>query len=419
MSIALLLILIIYQIIIAAWMLFVMLYPVTDSLVRGSYYFFGLILEVHFDLERTGKKYMKIKIAENIKTLRKQHSFTQEQLSEALGVTVSAVYKWESGQSVPEVKMLMELADLFEISVDTLLGYDRQNENIENRIKRIQQFIVERDFDEALIEAKKALKKYPNNFDMVYVTAKVYMIIFSEKKDKRAMEKAIELLYSAIPLLYQNKESSINEASILNLIGGMYISAGQKEKGLEILKKNNVCGINNDTIGLTYAMMRRAEEAKSYLFQAYSDNINSTVRTLFGMMLMYAEHKNEMYMEAGVLLLSYLDSITIDKEKVTFVDKLKAILFAQIAMITADFGNYDDAERYITVAAEHALKFDAAPSYSPQDIMFLKGEDLPAVLADGLGETAVQGIESFVFEKAKPSESVDFVKNKFAELNNT
>ena len=73
---------------------------------------------------------MKIRIAENVRALRKQHSFTQEQLAEALGVTVGAVYRWESGQSLPEVKLLVEMADLFEVSVDTLLGYDRQDHNV-------------------------------------------------------------------------------------------------------------------------------------------------------------------------------------------------------------------------------------------------------------------------------------------------
>ncbi|MBQ8299527.1 MAG: helix-turn-helix domain-containing protein [Clostridia bacterium] len=361
---------------------------------------------------------MKMRIAENIKTLRKQHSFTQEQLSEALGVTVSAVYKWESGQSVPEVKMLMELADLFEISVDTLLGYDRQNENIENRIKRIGKFVAERDFDEALVEAKKALKKYPNNFNIVYTAANVYMIIFSDKKDKRAMNKAIELFYSAIPLLYQNKENSINEASILNLIGGMYISAEQTEKGLEILKKNNVCGINNATIGLTYARLGKTDEAKNYLYLAYSDNINSTFRMLFGMMLMYAEGKSELYLEAGNVLVNYLDNLVVDKEKVTFIDKLKALIFAQLAIITADFGKYDEAEKNISIAHQYAIRFDSTPSYSPQDIKFIDGTDLCAVLADGSGEGAVGAIENLVFEKTEPGEALDFVKNRFAELMN-
>ena len=42
--------------------------------------------------------------------------------------------------------------------------------------------------------------------------------------------------------------------------------------------------------------------------------------------------------------------------------------------------------------------------------------DLCAVLADGSGENVVGAIEYYVFEKAKPSEALDFVRNKFAEL---
>lgn len=361
---------------------------------------------------------MKMKIAENIRTLRKQHSFTQEQLSEALGVTVSAVYKWESAQSVPEVKMLMELADLFEISVDTLLGYDRQNEKVENRMKRIEQYVVERDFEEAILEAEKTLKKYPNKFDAVYVAASTYMIAYSENKNKEIMERAVELFYSAIPLLYQNKSGHINETTILNAIGNLYLTAGQKEKGMEILKQNNVCGINSAAIGLIYAMMKQPEEAKAYLYQAYVDNINSTIYTMCGMLLMYGAQKNEQYLQVGEWLLQFLNSLVKDKEKVTFIDKLKAILFAQMAVIAGTFKEYDKVETYITHAYQYAIKFDAKPNYSPLDIQFLVAEDIPTLLVDRLGETAMEAIEHFVFEKAEPGEALEYIKNKFEVLKN-
>ena len=50
---------------------------------------------------------------ENLQFLRKQKNITQEQLAEAMGVSVSAVYKWESNQSTPEIRLILEMADLF------------------------------------------------------------------------------------------------------------------------------------------------------------------------------------------------------------------------------------------------------------------------------------------------------------------
>ena len=67
---------------------------------------------------------MQIRLAENIRALRRQHRFTQEQLAESLGVTPGAVYKWEAGLSQPELAIIVELADLFDTSVDVLLGYE-------------------------------------------------------------------------------------------------------------------------------------------------------------------------------------------------------------------------------------------------------------------------------------------------------
>lgn len=232
------------------------------------------------------------------------------------------------------------------------------------------------------------------------------------------MKKAIELFYCTIPLLYQNKESSISETTILNSIGNMYITNEQQEKGLEILKKNNVCGINSDVIGLTYAMMKKSEEAKNYLYQAYTNNMNSIIRTMSGMLFMYGEQKNELCMEVGTWLMKFLDSIVVDKAKITFIDKLKAILSAQMAVTAADFGKYDEAEGYICDAYQYASQFDAEPNYSPQNIKFLFCEERPALLLDGLGETALEAVENFVFKKANQGEPADYIKNKFEVLKN-
>lgn len=361
---------------------------------------------------------MKIKIAENIKALRKQHSFTQEQLAEALGVTVGAVYKWESGQSVPEVKLIMELADLFEISVDTLLGYDRQNENIVNRIERIKQYVLEKDFEEAVLEAEKALKKYPNNFEIVHVAAKVYMFRFSQDKDEKSLLKSNELFRNAISLLYQNKDSSTNETTIQNLIGLNYLNAGQLEKGIEILKQNNICDINSARIGFTYTMMKQPEEARMYLFGSYMNVINNTIHTMAGIMFMYAQQKDPLCIDVALWLVDFFDSIKYDDDIIVFYDKLKAILFAEIAVMKADFGKYDEAEKYIADAYILAKKFDAAPIYTTQGVKFLKDENTVGFSLDGLGETAIDGIVSFVFGNAEQSESLCFVKNRFEELKN-
>ena len=50
---------------------------------------------------------MQLKLSENIKKYRKDMSLTQEALAEVLGVTVGAVSKWENGNNVPDVLMMM------------------------------------------------------------------------------------------------------------------------------------------------------------------------------------------------------------------------------------------------------------------------------------------------------------------------
>jgi transcriptional regulator with XRE-family HTH domain len=77
---------------------------------------------------------MKMMLAENIRTFRKERSLTQEQLAEALGVTAGAVYKWEAKLSIPELGLIIQMADFFDISVDVLLGYEVRDNRLETTV---------------------------------------------------------------------------------------------------------------------------------------------------------------------------------------------------------------------------------------------------------------------------------------------
>lgn len=64
-----------------------------------------------------------IKINEQITFYRKRTGLTQEELARALGVTNQAVSKWESAQCCPDIQLLPDIARLFGVSVDELLGH--------------------------------------------------------------------------------------------------------------------------------------------------------------------------------------------------------------------------------------------------------------------------------------------------------
>lgn len=63
-------------------------------------------------------------IAEKVKKLREQKGLSQAELARLLGITRSSVNAWEMGISVPSTQYIVDLAGVFEISTDYLLGVD-------------------------------------------------------------------------------------------------------------------------------------------------------------------------------------------------------------------------------------------------------------------------------------------------------
>lgn len=65
--------------------------------------------------------------SENLVALRKQRGYSQEELANRLGVSRQAVSKWESGQSVPDLDRVVEIADLFYVNIDTLVRGEEED----------------------------------------------------------------------------------------------------------------------------------------------------------------------------------------------------------------------------------------------------------------------------------------------------
>ena len=63
-------------------------------------------------------------VADRIKAIREQRGLTQADLAKQLGITRSSVNAWEQGISVPSTQYIVELAGLFRVSADYLLGID-------------------------------------------------------------------------------------------------------------------------------------------------------------------------------------------------------------------------------------------------------------------------------------------------------
>ncbi len=64
-------------------------------------------------------------IADKIKFLREEKGLTQSDLAKKLGITRSSVNAWEMGISIPSTQYLVELAYIFKVSTDYLLGIDK------------------------------------------------------------------------------------------------------------------------------------------------------------------------------------------------------------------------------------------------------------------------------------------------------
>lgn len=356
---------------------------------------------------------MKLSLPANINKLRKEHSMTQEQLAEALGVTFASVSKWERGIAIPELNLIAEMADLFEVSIDALIGYEFRNNDRDHVTARLKQYLHDRDED-AFSDIEKALQRYPNCFDIVYYSASVFRVRGLTQKNTEYSKKALSLYNRACMLIGQNTNSEISDISIYREMAEIYLALGEYEKGLELLKKNNPCKINHPLIGQTLASScDDPEGALPYLSSALLDLTVTQMQITMGYLNVFC--KTEDYSNALAMVdwaLAFYPGLK-KSEKCGYIDKSEAVFWAVRADILLTLCRKEEAIESLRRAKEIAVRFDKAPDYDASSIRFVCCKT-PATAIDDLGDSALIGIDHLIeeYEKDELCDLWNEVKNE-------
>lgn len=146
-------------------------------------------------------------LADNLKKYRILKNLTQEDVAEFLGITPQSISKWERGECYPDITFLPALANIFETSVDLLIGMDviRAEETRFNIHKTANEFQINGDYVSAEKVYRDALLIYPNKPGMILGLAGVLAL-----QGKSA--EAVELIEKGLPLSINEKQKSTMRA---------------------------------------------------------------------------------------------------------------------------------------------------------------------------------------------------------------
>ena len=160
------------------------------------------------------------KIGSFLKELRKENGLTQENLAEQLNVSNRTISRWETGSNMPDISMLVEIADFFNVSIPEIIDGERKSENMDQETRDTAVKMAEYSKNEARVGKQKvigylmavfgifiivsALSVFPNEsswgsiysvFGSVILTLGVYLIAksLSATRNRRILSVVVSI----------------------------------------------------------------------------------------------------------------------------------------------------------------------------------------------------------------------------------
>lgn len=113
------------------------------------------------------------KIGSFLKELRNEKGITQEQLAEVLNVSGRTVSRWETGSNMPDISILVDIAEYYDVSIPEIINGERKSEEMNKEEKDLAQTMS----DYATTEKMNIFKEMKVQSIMGFCALVVYLIL--------------------------------------------------------------------------------------------------------------------------------------------------------------------------------------------------------------------------------------------------
>lgn len=107
-----------------------------------------------------------MRLGESLAQARKKAGLTQEAVAEKLGVSRQTISKWETDETLPDIRQSKKLADLYQVTLDELVTFDLEVQELTEMIDRVSDEVVEKvDWTAVWAQKYPILARYPQEMD--------------------------------------------------------------------------------------------------------------------------------------------------------------------------------------------------------------------------------------------------------------
>ena len=273
-------------------------------------------------------------VSATIRRLRRERGLTQEALAQAVGVSPQAISKWETGQTMPDITLLLPLSKELGIGVNELLGGSRRRE-LEEKFQKACAIGPEY----SLMVTLEALEEFPDDEDFLYRRACDELSIGKTKPigAERFIERAILGLHFLC-------RKDPDWATYRSVLAEAYLAQGNRDQAYtEALAYN---GPEKERV------MRRFLDEETQIAQK-QQAVKDAVCILYNALFSYGTP------EAIKAAHTMLDSLLGDEQNLHDLGLRE--LSVKEALLCRDARDDEGYARYLTKAYEEARAVDTLP----------------------------------------------------------